>query len=134
LGGSSRYLSYSSLNYSDESQIFDDPLGYENQAYGAELTQLLPWRIIFKGAYYKNKKKYATQGIYTDAENYDNNQLRNDTLTNAWVTIKKNVASNFLGSKNISIELRHQWSDNDSNSYWYNYQYNYTGFQIAINF
>lgn len=134
VGGTSRYLSFTSFNYADESQIFDDPLGYESQSYGMELTQLLPWGIIMKGAFYKNSKDYTTQGIYTDMDNYDFNVLRKDTRTNAWLTLQKKIAGNFLGSKNVSIKLTHQWMDNESNSYWYNYQSSYTGLGFSLNF
>ena len=134
VGGTSRYFSGADYNYADESQIFDDPLGYENQSYGVELTQLLPLGIVLKGSYYKNKKDYATQGIYTDAENYDFLQLREDTRTNARVTLQKRIASKFFGSKNVSINFTYQWVNNESNSYWYKYESNYTGLGFSVNF
>jgi hypothetical protein len=134
VGGTSRYLSFIAFNYADESQIFDDPLGYENQNYGLELTQLLPLGIVLKGAYYKNEKDYATQGVYTDAENYNFQQLRKDTRTNAWITIHKRFVGGFLGSENLTLKLTYQWLDNNSNSYWYNYQSQYMGLNFSLNF
>ena len=88
-GGTSRYLSFIAFNYADESQIFDDPLGYENTNFGVELTQLLPYGFVLKGAYYHNNKDYSTQGVYTDSENYNFQQLRKDERKNAWITLKK---------------------------------------------
>lgn len=134
VGGTSRYFSGADYNYADESQIFDDPLGYENQSYGVELTQLLPFGIVLKGAFYNNKKNYADQGIYTDTLNYSTDVLREDTRKNAWVTLQKKFSSNFLGSNNMSVNLTHQWMDNESNSYWYNYKSTYTGLGLSINF
>ena len=134
VGGTSRYFSGVYFNYADESQIFDDPLGYENQNYGAELTQLLPLGIVLKGAFYQNKKEYATQGIYTDTENYVFDQLREDTRLNAWVTLQKKISSKFLGSNNVTIKLTYQWLDNESNSYLYNYKSHYTGLGFSLNF
>ena len=134
VGGTSSYFSGVYYNYADESQIFDDPLGYENQSYGVELTQLLPFGIVLKGAYYNNKKNYAAQGIYIDADNYSTDELREDTRKNAWVTLQKRISSKFLGSNNMSVNLTHQWMENESNSFWYNYKSNYTGFGLSINF
>jgi hypothetical protein len=134
VGGTSRYFSGINYNYADESQVFDDPLGYENQRYGAEVTQLIPLGIVLKGAFYKNKKEYATQGIYTDAENYDLEQLREDTRSNARITLQKRIASKFFGSKNVSINLTYQWVDNESNSYLYNYESSYVGLGFSLNF
>jgi len=134
VGGTSRYLSFISFNYADESQIFDDPMGYENYSYGVELTQLLPLGIVLKGSFYRNKKDYATQGIYTDLENYDFNQLREDTRNDIDISIKKRIASKFLGSNNVSINLNYHLVDNESNSYWYNYESSYVGLGFSLNY
>ena len=134
VGGTSRYFSGADYNYADESQIFDDPLGYENQNYGVELTQLLPFGIVLKGAFFNNKKNYADQGIYINEEDYVTDELREDTRKNAWVTLQKKISSKFLGSNNISVNLTHQWMKNESNSYWYNYKSTYTGLGLSINF
>jgi len=134
VGGTSRFLSFTSFNYADESQIFDDPLGYENYSYGVELTQLLPWGIVLKGSFYRNKKDYMTQGIYTDLENYNFDKLRKDTRNNVGVSLKKRIAGIFLGSKNISLDLNYHWINNDSNSYWYNYESSYAGLGFSLNF
>jgi hypothetical protein len=134
VGGTSRYFSGVYFNYADESQIFDDPLGYENKNYGAELTQLLPLGIVLKAAFYQNRKEYSTQGIYTDTENYIFDKLRKDTRTTAWVTLQKKISSKFLGSNNVTIKLTYQWLDNESNSYLYNYKSHYTGLGFSLNF
>ena len=98
-----------------------------------ELTQLLPFGIVLKGAYYNNKKNYATQGIYINEEDYGTDELREDTRKNAWVTLQKKISSKFLGSNNMSVNLTHQWMENESNSYWYNYKSTYTGLGLSIN-
>jgi len=132
LSGSNR----DALIYADESQIFDDPMGYESQAIGTELTQMLPWNMKLKGAYYYSEKNYSTQGIYLDEndENYDESILRKDTRNTASATLQKTFSADWFGKSTISLNLTHQWMKNVSNSYWYNYISNYTSLGLSINF
>lgn len=108
--------------YEQESQIFDDPMGYQGPVAGVELTQILPWRIMLKGAGYYQEKRYLTQGIYLDQENFDETILRDDNYRTYWLTLSKTWNLSFLNGGNFGIEINYQWIDNESNSYWYNYQ------------
>jgi len=124
------------LIYADESQIFDDPMGYESQSIGSELTQMLPWNMKLKGAFYYTEKNYTTQGIYLDEseDNYDESVLRNDTRKVAWLSLQKNIHTDWFGGSTITLDFTHQFMNNESNSYWYNYESNYSGLGFSINF
>ncbi len=121
------------IGYQDESQVFDDPMGYEGQSYGAELTQVLPWRMMAKTSFYNVSKNYLSQGIYPDAETYDAAIMRVDTYRTVWATISKQFMFPF-GEGIVNWQLSYQWIDNGSNSYWYNYSSNNVtmGFQFEF--
>jgi hypothetical protein len=134
LSGNNRDVAGISYGYSEESQIFDDPMGYESSSIGSELTQLLPLNILLKGAYYYTKKKYSSQGIYVDLESYDEATLRYDTYNTFWLRIQKSFALSSTRNTNLLVRLNYQWTDNYSNSYWYNYENQYTAIAIEFQF
>jgi hypothetical protein len=107
--------------YSTESQIFDDPMSYEAQIYGLELTQLLPFQMSLKGAGYYQEKQYVAQGIYLDQETFDESVLREDSYKTFWITLEKRFNFNLFTDTSLSIQVYYQWVDNQSNSYWYDY-------------
>jgi len=120
--------------YTTESQIFDDPMSYESQSYGSELTQILPYQFMIKIAGYYQQKQYVAQGIYADPENFTDTILREDTFQTAWVMIEKRFNFNLLTESSLALQFTYQWVDNKSNSYWYNYMSQYVsfGFQYDI--
>jgi len=121
LSGSDRFVSGLSYSYSQESQLFDDPMSHEGYSVGSELTQLLPFDITLKLAGYYTTKNYSAQGIYVDAETYDSSILRQDLSKTAWASLRKNIGINFRDGAAIVFYLYYQWLDNQSNSYWYDY-------------
>lgn len=118
--------------YSQESQIFDDPLGYEGQTAGLELTQIFPDGIAFKAAGYWKEKNYISQGIYLDEEIYQESVLRQDRYRTVWVTLQKRWTFDKFPA--INWNLNYQWLDNSSNSYWYNYKNQTLTTGIEFNF
>ncbi len=120
--------------YSEESQIFDDPMGYEGQTFGAELTQLFPYQISLKSSFYRQQKNYVSQGLYSDPESYDDTVLRQDTRQSVWVSLQKQWGVNFLGGASITWQVNYQWIDNQSNSYWYNYNNHYASSGLQFDF
>jgi len=105
--------------YSTESQIFDDPMGYESNMFGSELTQLLPYQMSVKAAGYYQQKKYVAQGIYQDADNYNQSLLREDIYRTVWATLEKRFS---VWDSGLALQLNFQWINNSSNSYWYDYE------------
>jgi len=105
--------------YSTESQIFDDPMGYESNMFGSELTQLLPYQMSVKAAGYYQQKNYVAQGIYQDADNYNQSLLREDIYRTVWATLEKRFS---IWDSGLALQLNFQWINNSSNSYWYDYE------------
>lgn len=134
ISGTDRYVSGLSDSYTQESEIFNDPMGFESHSIGLDVTQLLPFDIILKLSAYQVSKDYSAQGIYVDGETYDETDLRKDDYRTAYMTIKKNMETKLLGGSLITLSLIYQWIENDSNSYWYKYnnQYGSIGLEIQL--
>ncbi len=115
--------------YSSESQIFDDPLGYESHLLGTELTQLLPHRTSIKAAAYYHQKHYVAQGAFIDAVNFDQSILREDIYRTVWTTLEKRVA---LWKMDLAVQINYQWVNNSSNSYWYDYVSQFVSLTVQI--
>ncbi len=132
LSGQDRFISDISYSYSQESEIFNDPLGYESHSYGLELSKLLPNELILKLAANYVEKDYSAQGIYVNEENYDELTLRNDKHKTFYVNLKKDFE--FIKGSTLAMSLYYQWISNNSNSYWYNYNNNFcsVGFEFEF--
>ena len=131
LKGNARYLAGLPYNYFDESEIFDDPMGYDLNSFGLELTQILPARFTLKTGFYIGKKMYTSQGIYLDEINFDESILRDDHYNTAQLSLKKVFS---LGQTGFTMEIWYQWLNNKSNSYWYNYENHFTSLSLSISF
>ncbi len=105
--------------YSDESMMFDDPMGYQGHTFGIEINQILPYFFYLKLAGYRQWKDYLSQGIYLNEDDYDEGTLRCDDYRTIWVSLRKNWA--LSDSLRLVWNVNYRWVDNRSNSYWYQY-------------
>jgi len=128
--GATRYIAGLPYNYNEESELFDDPMGYELQSLGIELTQLLPDQIIFKASTYLGIKSYTAQGIYLDQEIFEEGILREDNYHSAHMSLRKNFS---IHKTRLTIEFWYRWMTNKSNSYWYNYDNHYGSISLSLN-
>ena len=117
---SSRSRNVIGLSYSNESLIYDDPTGYNAQSIGTELTWILPLGITWKSGYYYADKTYIAQGVYSVDDSYNEAIGRRDFRHNAWSYLSKRIAVGANAA--ITPTLRFRWLDNQSNSYYYDYQ------------
>ncbi|NOZ60533.1 MAG: hypothetical protein GXO74_02520 [Calditrichaeota bacterium] len=131
VGGNSRFITGVADSYSKESEIFNDPMGYESDVIGAEITKIFPWAIRLKLSAYFSKKNFTAQGIYSDSETYDENVLRVDDTKVAYSTISKDL--NFSAFA-VTIAVNYQWLENRSNSYWYDYRNQYAAIGLEFYF
>lgn len=118
--------------YLAESQIFDDPMGYQGNSLGAELTQLFPWQISLKSAAYYQQKNYVSQGIYLDEENFDQTVLRKDQYKRFWILLEKQFPLGSSDYASLNLQLNYQWIENISNSYWYNFKSQYISIGLQL--
>ncbi|MCP5063572.1 MAG: hypothetical protein GY936_14090 [Ignavibacteriae bacterium] len=134
IGGTAKSVRELEYAYGDESQYFDDPISYEGYILSAQLTQLLPEGIILRGSYSYNTKEYPSQGIYTDSEMFNNEEVRNDTQQVLALSLKKNFPLSSLSKSMIILSLNFQVINNESNSYWYDYSANHASINIDFQF
>ncbi|MDQ7052359.1 MAG: hypothetical protein Q9P14_05510 [candidate division KSB1 bacterium] len=67
-------------------------------------------------------KPYVTQGIFEDAENFNDAILREDTYRSAWLYVQKSFTLSGSALPKVNAYLQLQWIDNASNSFWYDYR------------
>ncbi len=127
VGGTAKYIRQLDYIYGDESQYFDDPISYEGYTLSAQLTQILPGTIIFKGIYSYTKKEYPSQGIYLNSDFFSSATLRNDNQNIVKFSLLKRFS---LANSFIILSLSYLKNNNESNSYWYNYKTS----ELNINF
>jgi hypothetical protein len=129
--GATRTIPGLPFNYNQESEIFDDPMGYELKSVGVELTQILPAQIIMKASTYLGKKNYTAQGIYINQDTFDSDILRADKYHTAHMSLRKYLS---IHKTRLAIEFWYRLYKNSSNSYWYNFDNHYGSVSINLNF
>lgn len=122
-------------DYYQDDELFDDPYTYESDAYSTQLTIMLPEssKILIGGSYHD--KNYISEKILIDENDVlGANDLRIDNQYIAFVDISKifNVRKDWLNS--IKLNIYFTYTNNESNSYWYNYENSAFGGGIQINF
>jgi hypothetical protein len=130
LTGADRFISGISYSYSQESEIFNDPMGYESHALGIDMTKILPLDIFLKLSAYYLTKNFSSQGIYTNAETYISEVLRNDKYKTILLNLKK--AFSFSNGNVVSLIFNYQVLENESNSYWYNYKNHFSSIGLSF--
>lgn len=134
IGGTAQTVRKLEYVYGDESQYFDDPVSYEGYSVTAQLTQILPSEITFRGAYYFNSKKYPSQGIFSDAEFLDDNIVRIDEQKLIHFSLTKSFTLNKNNDYGLNLSFSYQIIINSSNSYWYDYKSNQINLGIDLQF
>lgn len=132
--GLDRYISGLAYDYSSESQLFDDPMGYESLSIGSEITKLFPAGFTLKMAYYLTSKNYVSQGIYLDSENFDDQTLREDLFEMAWLSLKKQIFFSEVNDRGLILAFNFQWLKNHSNSHWYHYKNRNSSLGLELSF
>jgi hypothetical protein len=133
-GGTNRFSSVYWFNGVLESELFDDPMGYEGNSVGIELTQLLPSEMIMKAAFNTMNKAYPDQGIFLDNETYIVESHREDTFRTFWVRVQKGIALSPAQEIYAVISLNYQNIQNTSNSYWFGYSTSYISIGVDLLF
>ncbi len=128
------YIKDLNIYYGDESEMFDDPVNYQGNNLGVELTQILFDDLEIKAGYYLNSKFYPSQGVYDQLYNYDTGAMRNDTQNIFNFSVKKNIPLRMANDLNLSLGINYQAIKNNSNSYLFNYTSNSINFNIGLSF
>jgi hypothetical protein len=120
--------------YGDESEIFDDAVNYEGNNLSIELTQILFDDLTIKGSFFFNNKFYPSQGIYNEAYNYNTGIMRSDEQKIFNFSLNKNFSLGDSEDFSLSVGLKYQWIDNQSNSSLFNYKSNSININVGLNF
>ncbi len=116
-----RYLAGLPANYVTDSQIFDDPMGYDAYSVYALMTHVFSPRMKLRIGYQFLNKDYNAQGIYRDAETFDESTLRQDDNQTAWLYFERQLLYRNRSGLGLQVYMQYQWQENQSNSYWYQY-------------
>ena len=119
--------------YADRA-LWDDPAHYQGYSVGGEITQLLPWSMLMKLAGCTSEKNYIHQVQHVTADSLDYGSYRFDNSQTVWISLEKTFQSDNPVLDGLSLEINSQWTDNTSNSYWYNYTMRYTSLGINYRF
>jgi len=134
LSGLAKDVSSLGVTYGDESQFFDDPISYEGYTYQIQLTQILPFEATLRGSYFYNSKSYTSQGIYLNADDYDDLTKRIDNQQIFNLSLSKMIELGKNTNTSLSISLEYQIIKNESNSFWYRYDTNKASVNINFQF
>lgn len=134
LSGLAKDASSLGVTYGDESQFFDDPISYEGYTYQIQLTQILPFEATLRGSYFYNSKNYPSQGIYLNADDYDEVTKRIDNQQLFDLSLSKMIELSKNANTSLSISLEYQFIKNESNSFWYQYDTNKASININFQF
>jgi len=134
LSGLAKDASSLGVTYGDESQFFDDPISYGGYTYQIQLTQILPFETTLRGSYFYNSKNYPSQGIYLNAEDYDEVTKRIDNQQLFDLSLSKMIELSKNANTSLSISLEYQFIKNESNSFWYQYDTNKASININFQF
>jgi len=110
-------------DYYQDDELFDDPFTYESDSYSSQLTLILPksTKLLFGGSLHS--KNYISELAYASAEDTVGiNKLRFDDQTNYFIDISKTFHVNKNWVNSIKLNLFYSFTNNESNSYWYNYK------------
>ena len=72
---------------------------------------------------------YPSQGIYTDAETLVQELNRNDKQNYYYASISKNFLLSEESGQSLNLNIAYNYLENESNSFWYNYNLK----QITLN-
>jgi len=107
--------------YQDE-ELFDDPFSYESQGLSSQLTWMMPWsmRLQLGGSFIE--KNYIEESAYTSIEDSTGSGgLRIDDQKNLYINLTKTFSLKKKWLNALSLNLYFGYTNNKSNSYWYNY-------------
>ncbi len=110
-------------DYYQDDELFDDPFTYEGDSYSSQLTIMLPkaTKLLIGGSLYS--KNYISELAYVTADDTVGiGELRLDEQINYFIDLSKIFSINKDWVKSIKFNLYYSYTNNESNSYWYNYK------------
>jgi len=120
--------------YQDE-ELFDDPFSYTSNGLSSRLTIILPRSLNIRTGWGIMHKDYISELSYTSAEDYPaSGDLRQDLRNNLYLRVSKTWYLKPQWIKSINPYLNYSYISNQSNSYWYDYNYHYLTLGMKFRF
>jgi hypothetical protein len=107
--------------YQDE-ELFDDPFSYEGEEISTQLTWIMPWsmRLQLGGSLFY--KSYINDTAYTSfSDTLGSGGQRIDKQKNLFLNFTKSFMFNKKWLNTLQFNMYVGYSNNESNSIWYNY-------------
>jgi hypothetical protein len=119
---SDQITSITGNNFYQDEELFDDPFSYESEGLSTQLTWMMPWSMRLKLGGSFIDKNYIEETAYTSIEDsIGSGGLRIDDQKNLHLNITKTFSIKKKWLNALSLNLYIGYTENKSNSYWYNY-------------
>lgn len=132
---SDQVTSITGNNFYQDEELFDDPFSYEGREISTQLTWLMPWsmKLQFGGSLFD--KSYINDLAYTSIEDsVGSGGQRIDKQKNIFVNFKKTFLINKNWLEALQFSFYYGYTNNESNSIWYNYSNRVYGGSIQWSF
>jgi hypothetical protein len=125
----------STVDYTQNDELFDDPFSYQSNEFSSQLTWMLPFsfKLVTYGIY--AAKSYHNQTAYTSSvDEIGEGDDRIDYRQSVSVALYKNFTINNNWLKSVQFMVNYRYINNDSNSYWYRYANGIYYFDVSWRF
>jgi len=120
--------------YQDE-ELFDDPFSYTSNGLSSRLTVILPGSLSIRAGGGIHLKDYISEKSYTSEDDYPaSGDLRHDIRSNAYIRISKTWDLKPAWIDSVNPYLNYSFVNNQSNSYWYDYNYHFLTLGVRLTF
>ena len=119
---SDQITSITGNNYYQDEELFDDPFSYEGQEISTQLTWIMPWsmRLQIGGSIFD--KSYINDLAYTSvSDTVGSGGQRIDKQKNLFFNLKKTFVINNKWLNALQFNFYYGYTNNESNSIWYQY-------------
>lgn len=125
-----RFLSNGAVDYQEDTELWDDPYGYQGHEYNLTLTQLLPWEMTLRGSVDYLQNNYS-RSIYLPTDSgLPTGPSRRDTRLVGGLELIKSFGSGWTIFHDLSISISYFYQRNSSNDPYYDFNHNAFGFSI----
>jgi hypothetical protein len=119
---SNQITSITGSNFYQDEELFDDPFSFDSQSLSGQLTWMMPWSMRLQFGGFLNDKNYIEESAYIsidDSIGAGGNRL--DNQKNFYLNLTKtfDIEEKWLNALFINFYIG--YTQNKSNSYWYNY-------------
>ena len=119
---SDQVTSITANNFYRDEELFDDPFSYEGQGISTQLTWMMPWSMKLQiGGSLIDKNYISEQAFVSIDDTIGTGGQRIDDQNNLYLNFTKtfNFKRNWMNA--LMFNFYFGYTNNKSNSYWYNY-------------